>query len=175
MKRIVLGIILLLGTALLLTAGIKVNDSANKVEGEAHYKGKVCIQKNNEEVYCNSNLIVNQGKDWIADMISGNANTSQILKYISVLSGSVPTASSTSCNDLTTNGFSRAGGTVYDTGTGTFNVTKTFTATGSVTDLNVTCLYYYSGGNTLVAGSSFPAVNMEANDKLTINWSIQIS
>jgi len=84
------------------------------------------------------------GKNWIADKLSGASGTyfAYNATYISCSnsSDSFSAAWTNIPSEITTDGLARATGTITDTGDGTWNCTKTFTATGT----NSTKLYGYS-------------------------------
>ena len=84
------------------------------------------------------------GKDWIADKLSGASGTyfAYNATYISCSNSSseFSAAWTNIPSEITTDGLARATGAITDTGTGTWNCTKTFSVTGT----NSTKLYGYS-------------------------------
>jgi hypothetical protein len=95
--------------------------------------------------------LTNAGKDWLKGII-GNAVGSDVAKYIACSNASDSfSASWTSIpSEITTDGLARAAGTYASTGTGTWNVTKTFSVTGT-NSTKLYGLYYTSTGAGLLA------------------------
>ena len=140
------------------------------------YKAVVQVYKNGKLIAETHNLLTNIGKEFIEDQLTNpSTNTT---KYISLSTGATDCSESATvlANEITTAGLARAEGTVTDTGTGNFTVEKTFIATGSVSDVQVAGLHWYSSGDdNLFACANFTSVNLEANDELTIRWIVTIS
>ena len=140
------------------------------------YKAIVQVYKNGKLIAETHNLLTNIGKEFIEDQLTNpSTNTT---KYISLSTGATDCSESATvlANEITTAGLARAEGTVTDSGTGNFTVEKTFIATGSVSDVQVAGLHWYSSGDdNLFACANFTAVNLEANDELTIKWTVSIS
>lgn len=121
------------------------------------------------------------GKNWIADKLSGASSTNFMANatYIgcSNSSQSVDTSWTSLPDEITTDGLARAKGSVTDTGTGTWNCTKTFSVTGT----NSTKLYGYyldASGNTLIAAEqqgTSNQKNLQNGDTLQITIQGSIS
>ena len=140
------------------------------------YKAIVQVYKNGKLVAETHNLLTNIGKEFVEDQLT-NPSTNAT-KYISLSSVASDCSASATvlANEITTSGLARAEGTVTDSGTGNFTVEKTFVATGSVSDVQVAGLNWYSSGDdNLFACATFTSVNLEANDELTIRWIVTIS
>lgn len=79
--------------------------------------------------------LTNGGKDWIADKLfnSGGTNVTQYCMYVacSADASAFSAAWTAIPAEITANGLGRAIAAWTDTGTGTGNLTKTFTATGA--------------------------------------------
>jgi uncharacterized membrane protein (DUF485 family) len=79
--------------------------------------------------------LTNAGKDWIADKLfnSGGTNVTQYAMYIACSADSSSFSASWTAipAEITANGLNRALAAWADTGTGTGNLTNTFTATGT--------------------------------------------
>ncbi|MEM2568191.1 MAG: hypothetical protein QXH20_06970, partial [Candidatus Bathyarchaeia archaeon] len=65
--------------------------------------------------------------------------------------------------------------TYSDNGDGSWKITKTFTATQSFTGVQLTGLYWAASGSYLLAADTFSPVNLNANDQLTVTWTITVS
>lgn len=118
------------------------------------YRGSVLIS----ESYHAMSLMNVGGKDWIADKLfnSGGTNVTKYAMYIGVSndSSSVDTAWTYIPNEITDGGLERALASFTDTGTGIFNLTKSFSVTAT-RSTKLYGLYYDTYANaaqsTLVA------------------------
>jgi len=149
------------------------------------YKGRVCVSYKDadtgtwKDLGCSSNLITDIGKEFVEDQLT-NPQTANTTKYISLSNTSTsPSASWTKLPDeFTSLGLSRAECTIMDMGTGQFNCTHTFTATGSANNVNVAGLNWNGASDSegnLFAAATFTSTNLEANDMISVIWIIQIS
>jgi len=128
--------------------------------------------------------LTNFGKDWIADKLSGASSINFMLNAtwigMSNSSLSVDVTWTILPEEITTDGLSRAEGAVIDTGTGTWNLTKTFSVTGTnSTKLYGLYLNAYNGATLIAAEQQDTAnqKNLQSGDtlKITIQGSINIS
>jgi len=179
--------ILLVSLAIVLSLWIAYSNTVSTIvfnEG-IKYKGRVCVNYKDvdtgtwEELGCSINLITNIGKEFVEDQLT-NPQTANTTKYISLSNTSTsPSASWTKLPDeFTSLGLSRAECTITDMGTGHFNCTHTFTATGSANNVQVAGLNWNSTSDSdgnLFAAATFTSVNLEANDQLQVTWEITIS
>jgi len=121
--------------------------------------------------------LTNLGKDWLEGII-GNAVGSDVAKYIacSNASDSFSAAWTAIPGEITTGGLARAAGTYASTGTGTWNITKTFSVTAT-NSTKLYGLYYASSGSYLLAAEQQGTANQKnllAGDslKITVQGSI---
>ncbi len=124
------------------------------------------------------NLIVTQGKDFIAQQIGSTTPAANGANYIGLSTDtSTPDASWTVIpGEITSGGLERAQGTYAHTaGTNYYTITKTFTATASFTGVQLAGLYSTSTGTTLFAANTFSPVNLISGDQLTVTWTITIT
>lgn len=129
------------------------------------------------------NLITDIGEIWIRDWAAasaGNTTSRDGARYISLTNTASPAADWTKLtSEVTTNGFDRNEGTVtwwVNSGDAAFNVTKTFTATGTQ-QLQTAGLNWVSTDDSdgnLFAAASFTQTTFNAGDTLTITWIITI-
>ena len=91
------------------------------------------------------------GKNWLEGII-GNAVGADVAKYIACSNSSTAFSDAWSAipSEITTDGLARAAGTYASTGDGTWNVTKTFSVSGT-NSTKLYRLYYASTGNYLLA------------------------
>lgn len=137
--------------------------------------GTVVLVKNGT-LTGNAGVLTTIGKNWIEDQLGDSPGTDPA-KWIALsTSTQTPNASWASIPDeITTGGLARAAGTYSDNGDGSWKITKTFTATQSFTGVQLTGLYWASTGSYLLAADTFTPVNLNANDQLTVTWTITVS
>jgi len=125
--------------------------------------------------------LTNFGKNWIADKLSGASSdffmNNATWIGMSNSTSAVDKAWTILPDEITTDGLARAQGTVTDTGTGTWNVTKTFSVTGiASTKLYGLYLNAYNGATLLAAEQQGEAnqKNLASGDtlKITIQGSV---
>lgn len=125
------------------------------------------------------------GKDWIADKLfnSGGTNVTKYAMYIgcSASTDSFSAAWTALPAEITANGLGRALAAWADTGTGTGNLTKAFSVSGTQST-QLYALYYETYANapvtTLVAAEQQGAgavKNLLAGDTLTITVQVTVS
>jgi hypothetical protein len=136
------------------------------------------------EVLCPGNQIQDIGDAFVGSLVglagSGNTTARNATQWISLSNNALPAQSATQLpSEIAANGFTRALGTVsalYINGDGDygFNVTKTFTATGTQ-QLQLAGLQWSgvaSSDSNLFAAAAFTQTTFNAGDNLTISWSI---
>jgi len=128
--------------------------------------------------YESHNTIVTQGKDFIAQQLGSTSPNTNGANYIG-LSNSTSSLDSnwTSIPDeITGGGLARAQGTYSHTnGLNSYQISKTFAASASFTNVRLAGLYWSSSGPTLFAANNFSPVNLISGDQLTVTWTITIS
>lgn len=127
------------------------------------------------------NLITDIGETWLRDWAgcsASNTTSRSGAQWISLCNTASPLAGWTKLNsEVTANGFDRQAGTVawwVNSGDSAFNVTKTFTATGTQ-QLQTAGLNWVSTGDSdgnLFAAAAFTQTTFNAGDTLTITWTI---
>lgn len=150
------------------------------------YSGHVKVEKYDAElgtwttITDKHNLLVNTGKEYIKKQIGDDTSVAtNSTKYISLSNDTTaPDAAWTVIPaEITTNGLDRAASTYAANGTGAWNYTYTWTATGSqaaqLTGLNYAATDG-SDGN-LFAALQFAATSLAVNDQLRVIWSISVS
>jgi hypothetical protein len=154
-----------------------------------------------ELVSVSFNLRTNVGIDLVALQLGGTATTTTA-DYLAVsnnttapnathTSSTIPwssaqasdAAASTSTGEYTALGVARAQATyAHTTGVASYTQTKTFTATGTITSLQVAGLFggssrtaqSTSANNILFVENTFTATSMVNNDQLTLTWTVNI-
>lgn len=127
------------------------------------------------------NLITDIGETWLRDWAgctAANTTSRSGAQYISLCNTASPLVTWTKLtSEVTANGFDRQAGTIAwwtNSGDSAFNVTKTFTATGTQ-QLQTAGLNWVSTGdsdNNLFAAAAFTQTTFNAGDTLTITWTI---
>lgn len=125
--------------------------------------------------------LTNSGADYIEGKLGavGFANETAYATYIG-LSNSTSSPSATwniLPSEITTGGMGRANGTYTGTGTGTWNMSNTFSPS-ETNSTRLVGLYWnsYAGGlNSLLASDTITAINYQSGDSVEIVWSITAS
>jgi len=112
----------------------------------AHWRGGKLLS----ETY-HAMSLTTLGKNWIEGIL-GDSVGADVAKYIASSNSSDTFSAAWSAipDEITTDGLSRAAGTYADTGDGTWNVTKSFSVSGT-NATKLYGLYYASSGNYLLA------------------------
>lgn len=139
------------------------------------FKDGICIGEGS------GNLITDIGETWLRDWAAssaGNTTERSGARYISLCNTASPTADWTKLtSEVTANGFDRQEGSVTwwtNSGDSAFNVTKTFTASGTQ-QLQTAGLNWVAtddSDNNLFAAAAFTQTTFNAGDTLTITWTI---
>lgn len=121
-----------------------------------------------------TNLITNDGRDFIAAQIGGSASATAVAKWMGLSSDSgAPAAGDTAlASEISTNGLSRVAATYAHTGgTNTFTQTGEWTATGTQNNIQKMGLFTASSSGTLVFETALAtAKSVTENDTLTVVW-----
>ena len=149
------------------------------------YRGHVDVYKipagSNEKQLVDSidNLLVTNGKTYIRNQIgSGSASASSSASYLSLSNdGTAPDAAWVDIPaEIVANGLSRTQGTYAANGTGAWNFTKSFIATGAQSAQLVGLNYGNTANDgTLFASVQFTGVTLATNDQLQVIYSISVS
>lgn len=132
-------------------------------------RGDVSIKLNDEIVLEKKNLIVQVGKNYLANAIT--ANTTSPFTYMAVGTGTTP--ATTSDTTLTTE-LARLAFTSQSVTTNVVTLVTTYaagTGTGAITEAGI---FNASSGGTLLSHVVFSAINKGSVDSLTITWTITV-
>ena len=138
-------------------------------------KGKVEVRLNDEVVRNIDNLVVTDGKEFVAEsMIKTTSNSPAAMSHMGIGSGSTAAAAGNSALE------SQLGRVALTGGTGTVSgaivtYVATFpagTGTGAVTEAGI--LNASSSGD-LLCRTVFSVVNKGASDSMTITWTVTVS
>jgi len=115
------------------------------------------------------------GQNWIEDQL-GDTPATDPAKWIGLSNDATgPSAAWIVLPaEITTNGLARAVGTYVDDGNGSWNITKTFSVTGTQS-CQLTGLYWALAGDFLLCADTFTLVNAENGDSLEIVWSLSVT
>lgn len=133
--------------------------------------GALTIAINGEVVQETNNLVVDAGKEWVAQRMS-NANT--VMTHMAVGTGTTAAAGGDTAlvTELDRNALTTSGGTV-STNTITYACTwAAGDATGAITEAGI---FDAATAGDMLARTVFPVVNKGAADALTITWTITVS
>lgn len=150
--------------------------SQNSVDDNLQYHSNVCVYKNGELLECSHNLLYNNGKNMIRNLIgsSSGAIINMSLCNASAGCGSPAVDNSETYNLLAGCNFTSTQGT-YSTlaGNGNWSIYKTYVSTCDSVVLNTTRLFNASG--SLFAGNSFTTTTLNNGDTFTENWTAYVS
>lgn len=177
--------IMLAGAALLPASELSGIPDNSGLTQNIQYKGHIDVYKipantgKPELIDSKDNLLVTNGKTYIRTQIgSGSASASSSASYLSLSNDTTaPDAAWTNITaEITTNGLARAQGTYAANGTGAWNFSKTWTATGAQSARLVGLNYGNTANDgTLFASVQFSSAPLATNDQLQIIYSIAVS
>ena len=124
------------------------------------------------------NLITNAGKDFISAQIGSTTPGVNGANYIALTTDTAAAnaADTTLTSEISTGGLVRAQGTyAHTTGTNTYTISKTFTASATFTGVDKAGLFTASSSGTMLAESTFSSVNLVSGDTLAITWTVTLT
>lgn len=179
----VMGMFVALLLSITLILGINNGNSDDSIANSIDYRSSVCtsVERDGEIISkeCSPNLITNDGKDAVRDIL-GQGSSTAAFDYIALCNadtgcGAADAASSTLENEYTGGtGLGRAQGTFTSLGTGNWSIVKTFKATADNQLTNKTGLFNATSDGTLLAENTFSLVTLQTDDEVTINWTIWV-
>lgn len=140
----------------------------------------VSVVRDGQEIYHHEdhNVITNAGKDFISAQLGSTSPGANGANYIALSSntGGAAATHTSLAGEITGGGLQRSQGDyAHTSGTNTFTVTETFTASATHDDVVLAGLFTASSGGTMMAENTFTAVSLANNDQLTITWTITLT
>jgi hypothetical protein len=191
MKVQLLGILLLMLAVGTVSAMLSITQTQNAESG-INYHSQVCIEKNDDLVGCSHNLLMDDGRDMIRDLMIGSKTGT--IGYIALCNSSNSTADVNGDNcayptisDVALKGeivgrcgLGRATAGVSNAGTSNITLSYTFTSTCDNILINKTALYNISAGcsgadHCMFAANNFTTVTLQTNDQLTVTWYVWVT
>jgi len=136
------------------------------------------------------NLITAGGIDWLmCSMSRSKTLCSTLATQIALTSTAITPAvldcasGSSACTlagEITTGGLNRQAGTFTPTNdslnaaTSTYTLAKTFTATGTFTNVQASGIFTKASSGTMVFENTFSATNMISGDTLAVTWTVTV-
>src|SRR5881397_3006741 len=136
------------------------------------------------------NLITAGGIDWLmCSMSRSKTLCSTLANQIALTTTAITPAvldcasGSSACTlsgEITTNGLQRALGTFTPTNdtlnaaTSTYTLAKTFTASGTFTNVQASGIFTKASSGTMVFENTFSATNMISGDTLAVTWTVTV-
>lgn len=122
------------------------------------------------EVLENKNLTCNAGLEAAKAHLFSTAG--DIAKYIALSENAgAPSATHTQlAGEITENGLERAAAAYSGDGTGVCDLSKTFTASGSFSDVQLMGLFDAASNGNMYFEATFTGVALESGDQLTAKW-----
>lgn len=131
------------------------------------------------------NVVTSEGKDYIKVMLGSDSTGFGSMKYFGLSNNAthVPAAATTAAfwksdvGEVTGSGLDRATASYFSNGVGNWTLSKTWTASGAVANIQLAGMFNDTYANTgyMLAENNFTAVSLQANDQLTLNWTVSIS
>jgi len=115
------------------------------------------------------------GLDWIEDQL-GDSPATAPADYIACSNdGTAPSSAWTELpNEIVANGLTRSQGTYANVGTGSWNITESFSVTGAQS-LQLVGLHSGSGASTLLCSDQITQINAQNGDTVQIRFSITVT
>jgi hypothetical protein len=157
--------------------GTNIIETKN-VKEDAKYHATVCVWKNGELIGCQHNLLTTIGANFTQQQLINPQSVNKTAWItLSTVAGDCSASATKLANELTGYGLGKAQCTLTSVNASSWSCEKQFTASGSVSNVQVAGYNWNStaGANDLFACATFTAVNLEANDQLTIRWNVTIS
>jgi hypothetical protein len=124
------------------------------------------------------NIITNGGRDYLHTQGYITPASTAVFQYIAVSSSTAtPTATDTTlASEITTSGLARAVATTdsHSAGTNTSTVGITFTASGTLTAVQLGALFTASSSGTMANEATFSSTNLVSGDQLQLTWTITL-
>lgn len=145
-----------------------------------HYKGVVCVYKNNELVECKHNILTTLGSNLIKTALGQGANSPITNISVANCTGQFAAADTNLCGGNgddydNTFGLGPTTGTYVSAGNGAWNITYQWTATTNSIIVNATGLSNATGSAQLFAEVNFTSVTLQNGDKLNVTWGITVT
>lgn len=160
-------------------------------------RGHVCVYVNGEIHECDENIVTNAGKNNTRDILTffnitpedGRVNGSTVIALSTTATADSNTT--TDCaGEVAASGLTRSSGIVnYETiedprgpdatiAVGNWSISRQFTATATVVDVQMTCLHNHTtngaAGDMLFAYDTFSTVTLNSDDTINITWFIAL-
>lgn len=152
---------------------VEVQRAIRDEEGKClrDFEGKV-VYHDALEIYENWNVTCTAGLNAAKDRLFNSATAQTVANYIALSeSNDTPAAAHTVIADeITVSGLSRATAAYTAGGAGVCDLSKTFTATGSLSTVQLMGLFDASSAGDLYFEATFTSVALESGDTLTAKW-----
>jgi hypothetical protein len=139
------------------------------IKDDLKITGHVSIALNDEVVREVPNLVVTDGKKWVADRMN-NANT--VMTHMAVGTGTTAAAAGDTTLDSESDRNALTSTTVTDNAVAYVATWAAGDATAALTEAGI---FDASSGGDCLARTVFSVVNKGASDSLTITWTITVS
>ena len=139
------------------------------IKDDLKITGHVSIALNDEVVREVPNLVVTDGKKWVADRM---ADSNTVMTHMAVGTGSTSPASGDTSLDSESDRNALTSTTVTDNAVAYVATWAAGDATAALTEAGI---FDASSGGDCLARTVFSVVNKGASDSLTITWTITVS
>jgi hypothetical protein len=115
------------------------------------------------------------GYDYTSDSLGNNASRPAVARYIALTqdTGAVSASDTTLASEITTNGLARVVATyAHTSGTTSYTMSNTFTASGSFSAVQKAGLFNASSSGTMVFEGTFASAALNSGDSLAVTWTV---
>ena len=181
-KKIIVGVLLVFLVAMYIIPGFEVTskDSGAMIS----YHSEVCKYLKRagetewESIGCSPNTLTTAGANSIKDYLgqAGAAAYNAIAVANNTPAGNLAVGDTDLDNRTTCCGLTIATGSYAAVGgqNGNWTISKVFTATSIISEVNATGIFNATAPGTLLAYNAFVPVNLQTNDQLNVTWNIWV-
>lgn len=144
-----------------------------KIQSEMEMKGRLTISLNDEVVQEVDNLVVTDGKEFVAKRMSGT--TSGVMSHMAIGSGSTAAAASQAALVSEEARVTLTGTPAGVVSGATVTYTATFPAGSGTAGIEEAAIFNASSGGEMLCRTVFAIVNKGASDSMTITWVVTAS
>ena len=147
-----------------------------KIQSDMEMKGRLTISLNDEVVQEVDNLVVTDGKEFVAKRMSGT--TSGVMSHMAIGSGTTAAAASQAAlvsEEARVNLASTTVGTAGTAAGNTITYVASFPAGTGTAAITEAAILNASSGGIMLCRTVFAVVNKSSSDSMTITWVVTAS
>ena len=144
-----------------------------KIQSEMEMKGRLTISLNDEVVQEVDNLVVTDGKEFVAKRMSGT--TAGVMSDMAIGTGTTAAAASQAALVSESARVTRTGSPAGVVSGATVTYTATFPAGSGTAAITEAGIFNANSGGDMLCRTVFAVVNKGASDSMTITWVVTAS